>query len=132
VPRITKWNANGISDAALRVTERRMGQAVTLVQREIKVSLNVGNRTGENPSSPGEPPRKVSGRLFNSIFAKVLRNGSQVIGVVGTNVKYARRLELGFVGKDALGRVFRQLPRPFIRPAFLRLRDHIKRILGAK
>jgi hypothetical protein len=132
MPRITKWNAAGIVEASLKVSERRMGMAVTLVQRDIKVSLNVGNPKGDAPSAPGEPPRKVSGRLFGSIFVKVIRNASQVLGVVGTNVKYARRLELGFVGKDALGRMFRQKPRPFIRPAFVRLRDQIKRILGAR
>ena len=48
-------------------------------------------------------------------------------GVVGTNVEYARRLELGFVGTDSLGRTYNQKPRPHIIPAF---EKHKKIILG--
>ena len=48
-------------------------------------------------------------------------------GVVGTNVVYARRLELGFVGQDKLGRTINQKPRPHIIPAF---EKHKKIILG--
>lgn len=132
MPKITKWNPNGIMDAALEITERRMQEAVVLIQTDIKISLNVGNPGGKTPSAPGQPPRKVTARLFNSIFGKVVREGSQVIGVVGTNVVYGRRLELGFAGKDSLGRQYDQAPRPFIRPAFARNRDRVKRILGAK
>lgn len=109
-----------------------MNTAVVFLQGDIKRSLNVGNPGGRNPSKPGQPPRKVTARLFNSIFGKVIRNGSQIIGVVGTNVIYGRRLELGFVGKDSAGRNYDQAPRPFIRPAFTRNRDRVKRILGAK
>ena len=36
-------------------------------------------------------------------------------GVVG--VAQARRIELGFQGKDSLGRVFNQPPYPYLRPA---------------
>ena len=109
-----------------------MEQAVAVVQRDIKISLNVGNPGGKSPSAPGQPPRKVTARLFNSIFGTVIRNESQILGVVGTNVIYGRRLELGFAGKDSLGRQYNQAPRPFIRPAFVRNRDRVKQILGAK
>jgi len=129
VPKITKWDPQAIINAALDITEQRMNVAVTLVQADVKLSLNVGNPGGKNPSAPGEPPRKVTARLFNSIFGKVIRIGSQVLGVVGTNVVYGRRLELGFAGKDKLGRQFNQAPRPFIRPAFARNRDRIKKAL---
>lgn len=137
MPKITKWDPNGIMNAALAVTERRMNEAVVLVQADIKRSLNVGGRQRSSVSGkmysfgsdPGQPPFKQTGRLFNSIFGKVIREGSQVLGVVGTNVVYGRRLELGFVGKDSAGRQYNQAPRPFIRPAFERNRDRIKRIL---
>lgn len=129
MPKITKWDPNGIINAALEITERRMNEAVVLVQADIKLSLNVGNPGGKNPSAPGQPPRKVTARLFNSIFGKVVRQGNQILGVVGTNVIYGRRLELGFVGKDSAGHQINQAPRPFIRPAFERNRDRIKRIL---
>ncbi len=38
--------------------------------------------------------------------------------VVGSNVKYARRIEHGFVGKDKLGRQYNQSGKPYLYPAF--------------
>lgn len=49
--------------------------------------------------------------------------GGQVIGrdfvevKIGTNVRYARRLEFGFAGADRLGRTYNQPARPYLRPA---------------
>jgi len=37
---------------------------------------------------------------------------------VGSNVKYARRIEHGFVGKDKLGRRYNQSGKPYLYPAF--------------
>jgi hypothetical protein len=37
--------------------------------------------------------------------------------IVGTDSPYGRRLEYGFVGRDKLGRVYNQAPRPHLRPA---------------
>jgi len=36
----------------------------------------------------------------------------------GFDPAYARRIELGFVGADSLGRAFHQAPQPYMRPAF--------------
>lgn len=36
---------------------------------------------------------------------------------VGPSMIYARRFELGYTGPDSLGRVFAQVPRPFMAPA---------------
>lgn len=47
-------------------------------------------------------------------------------GRVGSNVEYARRIELGFVGADALGRVYNQAPQPFLRPALEKNRSKIE------
>jgi len=55
-----------------------------------------------------------------------------MIGQVGTNLEYARRLELGFVGIDAKGRKYDQAPRPYLRPALEKNRENIKRLFGAK
>lgn len=43
-------------------------------------------------------------------------NGDQYV-VVGTDVEYARRVEYGFVGKDKLGRMYHQAPKPYFRAA---------------
>lgn len=53
-------------------------------------------------------------------------------GVVGTNVEYARRLELGFVGQDSLGRTINQKPRPHMIPAFEKHRLKILAKFGGK
>ena len=47
---------------------------------------------------------------------------NEFVGAVGSNVEYARRLELGFVGQDKLGRTVNQKPRPHIIPAYERHR----------
>lgn len=41
-----------------------------------------------------------------------------LVGVVGTDLVYARRVEYGFVGVDALGRFYDQAPRAHLGPAF--------------
>lgn len=38
--------------------------------------------------------------------------------ITGSNVKYARRIEHGFVGKDKLGRQYNQSGKPYLYPAF--------------
>jgi len=38
--------------------------------------------------------------------------------VVGTNVKYARRIEFGFMDTDKLGRKYNQQPQPYLYPAY--------------
>lgn len=37
---------------------------------------------------------------------------------VGTNVVYGRRVELGFVGRDSLGRRYNQAAKPYLYPAY--------------
>lgn len=124
---VTAWLPDAIVDGALKRTEERMAKACVVVARNIKSLLNV---RAKQPSAPGEPPHKVTGRLYDSIFFRVERDGKEVIGIVYSNDKKARRLELGFVGKDSLGRVYDQKPRPFMRPGFANSKDQIKKIIG--
>lgn len=83
----------------------------------VKKKINRGNPTGASPSLPGEPPKKVSGRLFNSITtSEPFELEDEIVVEVGTNVIYARRLEFGFTGTDAAGRNVKQAARPYLRP----------------
>lgn len=107
-----------------------MATAVQVVVANVKRLLNRGNPTGKNPSKPGEPPKKVSAQLQGSITGIVERDGDQVLGAVGTNLKKARRLEFGFVGRDSAGRVIDQGERPFLRPGLRNSIDKVKKILG--
>ena len=66
-----------------------------------------------------------TGNLRNSIQAGVTKaQETEVEGALsagypgfGASMEYARRIEIGFVGEDALGRHYNQAPRPFIWPA---------------
>ena len=49
----------------------------------------------------------------------------ELTGVVGTNVEYGRRVEMGFVGTDSLGRTYNQAPKPYLRPALEKNRSKI-------
>jgi len=137
---IRNWTPEAIMQAALDEQEKRMRLAVVLIQGKVRQLINRGQKkrrsgnryVGLDPSKPGEPPKKLSNLLFTSIATEVIRQKRQVIGVVGTNVKYARRLELGFVGTDRLGRRINQAPRPYLRRAMLENRDAVSRILRGK
>jgi hypothetical protein len=74
-------------------------------------------RYGANPSAPGDPPHKQTGRLQ----ASVTWEWAAWLSVrVGTNVRYGRILELG------LGIV----ARPWLRRALYEFRSRINAILG--
>lgn len=102
--------------ALLRVT----GEAERTTQREVKRSaLNVQNGAKKRapvgtPESTGVPGY-VGGRLRNSITHRIDNNGLNA--EIGTNVVYAKRVEFGFNGVDALGRRYNQRPQPYLFPA---------------
>ncbi|HDY88890.1 MAG TPA: HK97 gp10 family phage protein [bacterium] len=80
-------------------------------------------------SRPGEPPAVDTGRLKRSINHRIGIKASGIFARVGTNVKYARRLEFGFTGIDSKGRKYDQKPRPFMHVTYRRELPKIKSIL---
>jgi HK97 gp10 family phage protein len=79
---------------------------------------------GAFPSSPGEPPRKQTGRLQGSITWELSRRGLFGRGLmarVGTNVDYGRYLELG---------TRRMRPRPWLKRSLDAVKPQIKMILS--
>lgn len=131
--RISKWHADKVIAAAIAEQEKRMRVAVEYVRGMVRRKINRGNRSGTNPSLPGEPPKKVRGALFMSIATEVRRDARfGVFGIIGSNLPYSRRLELGFTGIDKLGRRYDQKPRPYLRPSLVESAEAVKRILGAK
>jgi len=129
---ILTWNAGQVQQAMADKAERGMTLACIYVEGEAKEMVSRGNIGGDNPSLPGEPPKTVSGTLRANISHAVVRSADTITGSVGVreNVAYARRLELGFVGTDSLGRNYDQAPRPFLRPALLRSRDKIVELIA--
>ncbi|MEL6576073.1 MAG: hypothetical protein AAFQ81_09295 [Pseudomonadota bacterium] len=127
-----KWNG----DAALRQLRarvaRNMAPASLYVAGQVQRKLNRGNASGADPSVPGEPPKKVTGRLQQSITSTVRSDASSIRGVIGTNVVYARRLELGFFGTDSRGRNISQEPRPFLLNTLRESASVVNRIIGRR
>lgn len=130
------WDARKAKAEILRKVERGMTRATLHLERKVIEKIGTGQpaRTtagghlvGLDPSKPGEPPHVLSGRLRQSTTHQVEVGSNYVRGRVGTNVEYARRLELGFTGTDAAGRNVNQAPRPFLRPTLAEERAEILR-----
>lgn len=81
-----------------------------------RIAIRVESRAKENATGrPG--PNVITGRLRGSITWEPGEDERGAYVDIGTNVEYARRLELGFVGTDSLGRTYNQPPYPFLVPA---------------
>ncbi|MBA7705057.1 hypothetical protein ES703_113881 [subsurface metagenome] len=76
------------------------------------------------PAPPEHPPAAPTGTLKGRITHEL--DPTKLEGRVGTNLEYARRVELGFVGTDKLGRIYNQAPRPYLRPALHKCEKTIK------
>lgn len=124
------WEGDKVTKDLHDRMEKNMRLAVAFLQGEVRKSINRGNPTGFDPSRQGEPPKRVTGRLFNSIATRVQSAKRKITGAIGTNVSYARRLELGFTGTDSKGRNVRQRARPFLRPAIRNNVRALRRILS--
>jgi hypothetical protein len=123
------WQGDEVYEKLIRLITDRTQKAAVYLQGEVRKEINRGNRSGKNPSLPGEPPKKVTAALFRSINWAVRVTPEKIIGFVGTGLIYARRLELGFIGRDSAGRTINQAPRPFLRSTLKSRWEQIQRIL---
>lgn len=102
------WYGNQASDHVRKRAVQFLEMAAIVVERQAKRLLNVegsgrvrGRKTGPIVrSKPGEPPRKQTGLLHNSITHEM--DDRALAARVGTNVFYGRILE------TKLNRVFLQ------------------------
>lgn len=98
---------------------------------QTKVRANMSGRTGDVYDPPGGDeagvpgeigPRAITGDLRRSVTLELSAAagglGGTVSALVYSNEPQVLRLELGFVGVDALGRQYDQPPYPAWRPAF--------------
>jgi hypothetical protein len=130
MPTRFEWRQDAFMRSVEATTEKKLEMASTVVKDNIKVLINRGNSDGRHPSLPGEPPKKVTGRLFRSIAFVIRREGKQLVSRIGTDVPYGRRLELGYAGTDSSGRTYHQASRPFLRPGLQRSLGVMRRIFG--
>jgi len=107
----------------------RMLEAVMEVRNKTLDTL-AGNRTGRTyyvpgthktytASSPGEPPAVATGELRQSIAGTVEKEGSQIVGRVGTDTKQGLMTEFGTKNME---------PRPWLRKSFEESESKVKEI----
>lgn len=108
------WHGRQVTNQIGKDLTGKLHVIGALLSRDVGTMIS---KPGPRPSAPGEPPHTQTRRLWQSITHEVK---GQVLRV-GTNVKYARYLELGT----------ERMPggRPFLRPALDRARNDIVRIL---
>ena len=116
----------------LEEVKKNMLVATVFVRDRVKEKLNRGQPTrttpggsiiGLDPSLPGEPPKKITSQLQNSIRQRVVSTVNSVTGLIGTDLKKAAALELG--NKEGTLK-----PRPYLRPTLMEQRRKILRILA--
>ncbi len=112
-----KDNTYGILNEADKLISKNLIIAALMVETSAKRLLVPGHGL-------------IEGTLKRSITHKPKVPKREVM--VGSNLEYARRVELGFVGKDKLGRHYNQAARPYLRPALEANQAAIKRLFGAK
>lgn len=118
-----------LNDTALRARLQKMQsqmRADLLEAAATSGALLISNQAKENlrtfPSKSaarsGEPIWKT-GHLARSIHVETsLKETMRVRVRIGTDVEYGRRVEFGFAGADARGRVYNQPANPYLRPAW--------------
>ena len=114
---IISWNAGALLAQVAGGVERGMNRAMATLAAD--AARLAGIAGGGKPSAPGQPPAMQSGTLHANVDSDVQSRSNGVHGFFGvrSDVPYALRMELGFVGVDSLGRHYDQAPRPFLRPA---------------
>lgn len=156
---ILRWRLPQFEKAVRTHVRSGMKKAVMFAEGYAKTLVSRGNKTGKNPSKPGEPPKTVTGTLRSNIGHDVVETPKEIIGMVGVRKgpaqKYALRLELGYTGtvrvrahKRRITQVFgrklkepkvvqvrsytyrvNQAPRPYLRPTVWRNRDKLFRLI---
>lgn len=118
-----------------RTAKERLEAACIRVHKEASEIL-VGQRSGRQyyvpgtgtrytASAPGEPPASRTGLagLRGHISWEMSEEKGEVVGLVGSDTKYAPMLEFGTVNMAA---------RPWLRPAFEKADTAVKEILARK
>jgi len=140
---VTSWfKPEGAMKGIAREQKRRMSKAAHTLAADVKRSFQKTGKTGKKrrafkggqnkalywPSKPGEVPAIQGGDLKRSIIAEVKSDGDEYVGMVGPmamvggkSLKYAKWLEFGTRKMKA---------RPFLRPAIVRLKNELYRILA--
>ncbi len=117
------WHGKAVNIRVKAGMQKNLTAAAIFVVRKVKQSLAQAGPTKTRPgtpaSSPGEPPHRRTGTLARSITHEIHGASARV----GTNVKYGKFLETG---------TSKMAARPYLRPAVIKNRRAIKKILTKK
>jgi hypothetical protein len=86
-----KWFAPEVYEKIKGEEKRRMERAVRFGRNAIIRRIGIKYPPA---SAKGEPPHLRTGHLRNSIATEVAEVGDTIVGRIGTNVRYAKYLEL--------------------------------------
>lgn len=128
------WHGDEAMDHVRRRAVQGLIRACILLSRRARELLSVAGTSkagggggrggatvfGADRSAPGEPPRKQTGRLRESVAYEVDERALE--GRVGTNVPYGKYLELGT--RRGI------LPRPWLRRALAEVSGQIMQIMA--
>ena len=122
-----QWNDKSHNNELLKRLSQNMIKAMMFSEGEVKKAISRGNVDGKNPSSPGEPPKVVTGTLRSSIDIEISRDNLGVSGFVGVRKgaaeDYGLFLELG---------THKMAARPFLRPTIAKHKRKILRMIAGK
>ena len=131
---ITKWRDKEVKKEVLDESGKAVLRACYWVEGDAKklvhfITTRLRGSTSVNWSGSGLTRGKVSETAqANDGIGQPDSKVDKFTGVVGSNVSYARRYDMGFVETDALGRKYNQAPRAYLRVA---LENNRNKILGA-
>jgi len=94
--------------------------------RNMVTALRAGALTVSNDAKRRAP--FLTGTLRRSIHTLLQEITKDTATIaIGTNLEYARRIEMGFSGVDSLGRSYDQPPNPYLRPALEENKARVER-----
>lgn len=117
IPDVLKALTGESLDAAVYagglVVEREAKMSAPVLTGNLRRSIHTVSNAGSTEGGETQLPKPPKGEAH-----------------VGTNVEYARRIELGFVGEDSLGRTFNQMGQPYLLPALDNNKSEIEKTVG--
>ncbi|WP_026470034.1 hypothetical protein [Alkanindiges illinoisensis] len=124
--------ASVTGDSAVVASIREQYRKITTnVEQSIgRLTLKLLTRVKVNKLS-GQVLNVRTGRLRRSITQKVVNTPSQITGIVGTNVEYARAHEIGFNGQVSVKAHLRQIKMAWgksITPRTVEIRAHSRQV----
>lgn len=121
--RLVSWNQERVLDVIDSTMLQRMTIGAAMVERDVKASMK-GGGSPHIPSRPGQPPAIDTGAYRARIYSVAVYVRRRVRGYVISPSRQARALEFGYPPNNLA-------PRPHLRPSLMRMREPLRRLLGA-